>query len=449
MATYPLIVATTTAIRFDNPVTSIGQKTITGPTTFTKVTTGAEPGYCAIIRVVANGSDTPDLSAFKSIGTGAWDNTNGVVNQLWFVFDGVDYCVAITHPGTIVGGGGGGGGDTTPPTLVSGNATDSTHITLVFSETVVPTVVGWTVGDGVTTYSFSSVSGSGTTWTFVLASGTLTSSMTLSIAYSATTGNTLDSAGNEIASLGPVGITNSISGGGVTITDVAYTYHNPSLNTYKDFSATPCANGDPISEIRDQIRVSNPGSHPFNEDLQQSDATKTPTYVAAGINGKPTIETNYTGGNAKYLNTQIFGTSLVPTFEKWVVFELKTAVTGFTYITLGGQQFDLAINSSTGKLAVYCGGSIVDTSYTVVVDTPFIVRAIFRAGSVDVYVNGTSVGTGLAAGSDTFQNRFDIGANDGTCPHGWYRQYITIASELSSSDATTILNILKTDNGIS
>jgi hypothetical protein len=98
MAQYPKPIAATTVIPFDNPVTLIPPKTITGPITFSKSTTNAQAGYCTIIRVTANGTNIPDLSAFATIGTGAWDNTAGVVNQLWFVYDGTQYCVAITHP---------------------------------------------------------------------------------------------------------------------------------------------------------------------------------------------------------------------------------------------------------------------------------------------------------------------------------------------------------------
>jgi hypothetical protein len=102
---YPKNSTATTVIPFDNPVTYIPPKTVTGAVTFTKNTASAQAGYTAIIRVIANGTNVPDLSAFKSIGTGTYDNTNGVVNQLWFVYDGTDYCVAITHPIAISGGG--------------------------------------------------------------------------------------------------------------------------------------------------------------------------------------------------------------------------------------------------------------------------------------------------------------------------------------------------------
>lgn len=67
MVQYPKLISSTTAIPFDNAVTYIGPKTITGPTTFTKVTTAAQPGYRAIMRVIADGTNVPDMSAFKKI----------------------------------------------------------------------------------------------------------------------------------------------------------------------------------------------------------------------------------------------------------------------------------------------------------------------------------------------------------------------------------------------
>lgn len=209
---YPKNLSATTAIPFDNPVSLIPPKTVTGAVTFTKVTTSAQAGYGSIIRVTANGLNVPDLSAFKSIGSGAYDNTNGVVNQLWFIYDGTDYCVSITQPVTI----GGGGGDVTPPTIVSAEATDATHVTVVFSESVTATTGGWGlyIAELTTTYTMSSVSGSGTTWIFVV-STTMTSSQTLSLIYTASpSGNTVDTSSNELSDVSGFSVTNSIGGGG-------------------------------------------------------------------------------------------------------------------------------------------------------------------------------------------------------------------------------------------
>lgn len=203
---YPKNVTATTVIPFDNPVSYIPPKTVTGPITFTKTTTGAQAGYCAIIRVVADGTNAPDLSAFKSIGTGTYDNTNGVVNQLWFVFDGVDYCVSITHPVAIAGG----GGDTTPPTVLGMVANDATHITVTFSESVnAPSISGWSFKKNGSALSASSVSlVAAGVWRFVVA--TMASGDTLLASYNSGTGSVQDSAGNALASFTDSSVTNSI-----------------------------------------------------------------------------------------------------------------------------------------------------------------------------------------------------------------------------------------------
>jgi hypothetical protein len=92
---YPKNVSATTVIPFDNPITYIPPKTITGAVTFTKSTTGAQAGYGAIIEVTADGTHIPDVSAFSSVGTGTYDNTAGVVNLFTFFYTGQRYVVAI------------------------------------------------------------------------------------------------------------------------------------------------------------------------------------------------------------------------------------------------------------------------------------------------------------------------------------------------------------------
>jgi hypothetical protein len=213
---YPKNSTATTVIPFDNPVTAIPQKTITGATTFTKSTTGAQAGYCAMIRVVANGSNVPDLSAFKSIGTGTYDNTNGVVNQLWFVYDGTEYCVAITHPGTIVGGGG--GGDTTPPstTSVTVENAEPNKVLIAYGETLdsgsVPATSAYTVKVNGTTRTISGVtiSGSSVHVTFGGAAVISTDSITLDYVVPGTS-PVQDVAGNDAAALTGVVVGNNVS----------------------------------------------------------------------------------------------------------------------------------------------------------------------------------------------------------------------------------------------
>lgn len=245
MANYPKIKSASTVIAFDNPVSVLPDLTITGPVTFTKSTSSQQPTWSTKITIIADGVNAPNFDAFDTIGVGGYDNTNGVKNICIFTYWGDSlYTVCIT-PVTISSG----SGDTTAPTLTSGNATDSTHVTLVFSENVTPTVTGWSLYDAttLTTYSFGSVSGSGNTWTFVLASGTLTAGNTLSVSYNATTGNTLDTAGNELATLSNFSITNGVGGGttlnaptGVTLgtaTDVTQPL------TWTDTNSSPNENG--------------------------------------------------------------------------------------------------------------------------------------------------------------------------------------------------------------
>lgn len=66
--------------------------TVSGPITFTIAAGSKIPGAVAIYRLIADGINTPDLSAFKVVNTDTgYDNRNGVVNVLKFTFDGIDH----------------------------------------------------------------------------------------------------------------------------------------------------------------------------------------------------------------------------------------------------------------------------------------------------------------------------------------------------------------------
>lgn len=210
---YPFTRTHSTSVKFDQPLGYVPEYTITGALTLAVDDTDAEVGYGEMRRYVADGSHTPDFSAFAAEGPGAWVNTAGTVNKCFFYYDGSQYCVIITQPGTG-GTGGGGGGDTTPPTMVSATATDATTVRVVFSESVTPTTTGWSIykTEIAETSGATAVTGSGTTWDFTIADTAMTSSMTLKISYNATTGNTLDAAGNELATISLASVTNSIAG---------------------------------------------------------------------------------------------------------------------------------------------------------------------------------------------------------------------------------------------
>lgn len=102
---YPKTLSFSSTIPFDEPLSYMPEHTITGALTFVKDTTDAQPGFGTMVRLVADGSHSPDLSDFALTGQGAWVNTASTVNQLFFFYDGSQYCVIISQPGT--GGTGG------------------------------------------------------------------------------------------------------------------------------------------------------------------------------------------------------------------------------------------------------------------------------------------------------------------------------------------------------
>jgi hypothetical protein len=92
-------VAYGTAIPFNRLVSNLGTHSLVANQTYTVNTTNAVPGFGAILRIVANGVNTIDITAFKKKDAAeAFDITNGVTNVLMFMFDGVDYLVSISQP---------------------------------------------------------------------------------------------------------------------------------------------------------------------------------------------------------------------------------------------------------------------------------------------------------------------------------------------------------------
>jgi hypothetical protein len=92
----------TASIPFTAALSNIADHTVSAPLIITPNTTGAVAGYGAIQRVIADGSNIPDVSAFKMLTTSyAYNNQPGVVNIFIFFFDGTSYNVAITQNGEI------------------------------------------------------------------------------------------------------------------------------------------------------------------------------------------------------------------------------------------------------------------------------------------------------------------------------------------------------------
>jgi hypothetical protein len=180
-----------------------------------------------ILRVKQDGTGSRTLS-INSVSVPVASDAN-TITVITFFYDDIAGTYVFSYDTNILGnvGGGGGGGDTTAPTVVSATAIDATHFTVVFSETVVPTAAGWQVHDTVTSinYSPASVTGSGTTWTFALGSGSMPSGNALQLEYNSATGNTVDTSSNEVVTFTGFSMTNGI-GGGFSWVDLLF----PTLN---------------------------------------------------------------------------------------------------------------------------------------------------------------------------------------------------------------------------
>jgi hypothetical protein len=107
----------------------------------------------------------------------------------------------------------GGGGDTTAPVIVSATAVTANTIEIVFSESVTVTTAGWSFKLNGASWTISSVTGSGNTWTFTMGSSG-TSTDTILRSYSSTTGSTVDTSANELVTFTDQSVTNSIPAGG-------------------------------------------------------------------------------------------------------------------------------------------------------------------------------------------------------------------------------------------
>lgn len=94
-----------TAITFTSMVAIMAPHTVSAAITFSKNTTGAVAGAGTLLRLTANGTNTPNFSAFKkSSASKDWNNTNGVVNVVVFFFDGVEYWYFIWQDISVAGG---------------------------------------------------------------------------------------------------------------------------------------------------------------------------------------------------------------------------------------------------------------------------------------------------------------------------------------------------------
>jgi hypothetical protein len=109
----------------------------------------------------------------------------------------------------------GGGGDVTAPTVVSATVenADADTIVVVFSESVTGvSATGWSFKKNGSGWTISTVTGSGTTWSFNMATAAVNGD-TLLRSYDSGTGATIDAAANELVSFTDSSVTNNVSAG--------------------------------------------------------------------------------------------------------------------------------------------------------------------------------------------------------------------------------------------
>lgn len=84
--------AFSTSIEFSGSPIVYAQQAVSGPLAFTVAANPVE-GASAVLRLVADGTNTPDFSAFTQItGSSGWDNRNGILNLVYLqTLGGVTY----------------------------------------------------------------------------------------------------------------------------------------------------------------------------------------------------------------------------------------------------------------------------------------------------------------------------------------------------------------------
>jgi hypothetical protein len=137
-----------TALPFTSPQATLAQHTVAAPIAFTLNTAGAVAGYETMVRLVANGVNTPTFSSvFKNVA-GAYDNRAGIVNYLSFKLIStteVVYTVAQEYvaPPVVVPG---------APVLLLSEGAGSNVITLVYDQTLdalsIPATSAFTLSTG-------------------------------------------------------------------------------------------------------------------------------------------------------------------------------------------------------------------------------------------------------------------------------------------------------------
>ncbi len=195
------------------PLSSAGtafmpQQSVTGALAFT---VGASPiqGALVYLRLVANGANIPTFTGMKEWGGSlGYNNTNGIVNELQFFYDGYDYWYTISQAvgATAV--------DSVVPTATSAAVANAspTVVSVITSEALdpafVPAASTMTVGG----HTPSSVSVSGASFSVTCSTPFVFGEASRTLAYTQNgTNNLRDLAGNLLANIASLAITNNVA----------------------------------------------------------------------------------------------------------------------------------------------------------------------------------------------------------------------------------------------
>lgn len=173
---------------------------VSGPLVFTINATGSQLSYGTEVVLIADGVNVPDFSAFQQLSTSDnYSNLVGAENIILFYRNAAGhYVYSISVGGTY---------DVINPTIVSATAAAANTVTIVFSEAVNATTLGWSFFKNAVALGLTSVSGAGTTWNFTVAN--FLPGDVLTYSYNDAVGNTADTAGNILLSVSNQAINNT------------------------------------------------------------------------------------------------------------------------------------------------------------------------------------------------------------------------------------------------
>lgn len=194
------------------PLTRVGdsfmpQQTVAGALTFTQGA-NAVRGALVYLRLVADGVNAPNFSAFKEWGgSSGYDNRNAIVNQMQFFYDGYDYWFTASQAVGAVAV------DNIPPTASSAAVSNSTPtvVSISASESLdtgfVPLASAFTVSG----HAASSVGISGSTINITCSTPFTNGEAARTVGYAQpSTSGVRDLAGNLMASFSGRAITNNV-----------------------------------------------------------------------------------------------------------------------------------------------------------------------------------------------------------------------------------------------